>query len=143
MQIEFPFVEERANIVPTILRPVPRVKLINKNIKVAVDMYVDSGTDITLIPYSVGIALGFRLKPDDEIKRISGVGGGKISIVVRNVKMRINDKELGIRVAWCMSEDVPSSWEGSVSSTNLTFCSRKGRGKLFSLGESCFQISAN
>ena len=107
MQIEFPFVEERANIVPTILRPVPRVKLINKNIKVAVDMYVDSGTDITLIPYSVGIALGFRLKPDDEIKRISGVGGGKISIVVRNVKMRINDKELGIRVAWCMSEDVP------------------------------------
>ena len=107
MQIEFPFVEERANIIPTILRPIARVKLINKGIEITVDMYVDSGADITLIPYSVGIALGFRLKPDDEIKRIGGIGGGKVSIVLRKVKMRINGEELEIRLAWCMSEDVP------------------------------------
>ena len=107
MQIEFPFIEERANIVPRILRPIARVKLTNKSIETTLDMYVDSGADITLIPYSVGIALGFRLEPDEEIKRIGGVGGGKISIVVRKVKMRINSEELEIRLAWCMSEDVP------------------------------------
>jgi hypothetical protein len=107
MRIEFPFVEEKANIVPTILRPLARVKLINENMKTTVDMYVDSGADITLIPYSVGIALGFSLKPEDEIKRIGGVGGGKISIVVRRVKMRIGGEESNVRVAWCMSEDVP------------------------------------
>jgi hypothetical protein len=75
--------------------------------KTTADMYVDSGADITLIPYSVGIVLGFSLKPEDEIRRIGGVGGGKISVVVRRVKMRIGSMELNVRVAWCMSEDVP------------------------------------
>lgn len=107
MRIEFPFVEEKANIVPTILRPLARVKLINENMETTADMYVDSGADITLIPYSVGIALGFSLKPEDEIRRIGGVGGGKISVVVRRVKMRIGSMELNVRVAWCVSEDVP------------------------------------
>jgi len=107
MRIEFPFIEEKANIVPTILRPLARVKLVNENMETTADMYVDSGADITLIPYSVGIALGFSLKPEDEIRRIGGVGGGKISIVVRRVKLRIGSRELNVRVAWCMSEDVP------------------------------------
>jgi hypothetical protein len=107
MRIEFPFIEEKANIVPTILRPLARVKLVNENMETTVDMYVDSGADITLIPYSVGIALGFSLKPEDEIRRIGGVGGGKISIVVRRVKLRIGSGELNVKVAWCMSEDVP------------------------------------
>ena len=107
MQIEFPFVEERANIVPRILRPIARVKLANKNKETTLDMYVDSGADITLVPYSVGIALGYRLNPEEEIKRIGGIGGGKISIVLRKAKMRINNEELEIRLAWCMSEDVP------------------------------------
>ena len=107
MRIEFPFIEEKANIVPTILRPLARVKLVNENMETTADMYVDSGADITLIPYSVGIALGFSLKPEDEIRRIGGVGGGKISIVVRWVKLRIGSRELNVRVAWCMSEDVP------------------------------------
>jgi hypothetical protein len=107
MRVEFPFVEEKANIVPTVLRPLARVKLIHGSMELTADMYVDSGADITLIPYSAGIALGFSLKPEDEIRRIGGVGGGKISIVVRRIKMRINGEELNVRVAWCMSEDVP------------------------------------
>jgi len=41
-------------------------------------MYVDSRADITLIPYSVGIALGFRLEPKEEIKRIGGVANKHI-----------------------------------------------------------------
>ena len=107
MRVEFPFVEEKANILPVILRPIARVKLIGESAGMTVDIYVDSGADITLIPYSAGIALGFSLKPEDEIRKIGGVGGGRISIVVRRVKMRINGRELGVRVAWCMSEDVP------------------------------------
>jgi hypothetical protein len=35
------------------------------------------------------------------------VGGGKISVVARKVKMKIGEKELNVRIAWCMSEDVP------------------------------------
>lgn len=107
MRIEFPFVEEKANIVPTILRPLARMKLINEDIETTADMYVDSGADITLIPYSVGTALGFSIKPEDEIRRIGGAEGGKISVVLRRVKMRIGGEGLDVRVAWCMSEDVP------------------------------------
>jgi hypothetical protein len=59
MRVEFPFTKERANIVSTILRPIARVKLINEDKETTVDMYIDSGADITLIPYSVGIALGY------------------------------------------------------------------------------------
>jgi hypothetical protein len=83
MEIEFPWVEEKANIVPKILRPIARVKLIYEGNETTLDMYIDSGADITLIPYSVGIALGFHLTPEDEINRIGGVGGGKISVVIR------------------------------------------------------------
>ena len=107
MQIEFPFVEEKANILPYISRPIARVKMIYEKNEIIQDMYVDSGADISLIPYSVGIALGFQLKPDEEIKRIGGIGGGKISIVVRKVKIKISQEEFEIRIAWCMSEDVP------------------------------------
>lgn len=107
MQIEFPFVEERANIIPFILRPIARAKLVYENNEITQDMYVDSGADISLIPYSVGIALGFQLRPDEEIKRIGGVGGGKISVVIRKVKISIATEEFEARIAWCMSEDVP------------------------------------
>ena len=107
MKIEFPFIEEKANIVPNVLRPVARVKIINNDNEITQEMYVDSGADITLIPYSVGTALGFKLEPEEEIKRIGGVGGGKISVVIRKVKMVIGSKQFDARVAWCMSEDVP------------------------------------
>jgi len=51
---EFPWVE-KGNIVPKILRPIARVKLIYEGNETTLDMYIDSGSDITLIPYSVGI----------------------------------------------------------------------------------------
>lgn len=107
MRIEFPYIEEKANIVPTILRPIARVKLINDNKETTVDMYIDSGADISLIPYSVGIALGYKLEPEDKIKRIGGIGGGKISVVVKKAKMKINNQKLKIKLAWCTSENVP------------------------------------
>lgn len=107
MQIEFPFVKEKANIVPFVLRPIARVRITYESNEITQDMYVDSGADISLIPYSVGIALGFQLKAGEEIKRIGGVGGGKISVVIRKVKMSINAEEFEARVAWCLSEEVP------------------------------------
>ncbi len=107
MEIEFPYIKEKANIVPFVLRPFARTTFKNGQREVTQDMYVDSGADITLIPFSVGKALGFEIKKDEDIKRVGGVGGSRISIVVRKVMMRIGEKEFDCRIAWCLSEDVP------------------------------------
>ena len=72
MEIEFPYIIEKANIVPLIQRPVARVTMINGDKKVIQDMYVDSGADIALIPFSVGKVLEFEIKKDEDIKRIGG-----------------------------------------------------------------------
>jgi len=107
MKVIFPFVEERARIVEKIKRPYVQVTLINNKNKVTQWMYMDSGADITLIPFSVGKFLGFELKKDEEIRRIGGIGGGKVPVVLRKVRMRIGTKELKTRIAWCLDEDVP------------------------------------
>lgn len=107
MRITFPFKKEKANIVEWIPRPLAEVTLINEDREVTQWMYADSGADISLIPYSVGKLLKFILKPDDEIKEIGGIGGGKVSVVVRKITLKIGSKEFRSRIAWCLSEDVP------------------------------------
>ena len=54
MEIEFGFRKEKSSLFGEIKRPVARVILINKEIKIPEIFYVDSGADITLIPRSVG-----------------------------------------------------------------------------------------
>jgi hypothetical protein len=104
MQIEFPFVREKANIVKSILRPLARVIF---NEEVPQWMYVDSGADVTLLPRSVGELLGFEIYKGEEIKEVKGLGNSRIPIVVRRVSMKIGDKEFEARVAWSLTEDVP------------------------------------
>jgi len=107
MRVEFPFIEEKSNLVPIILRPVAKVKIKGDSDEITLEMYVDSGADITLLSYSVGIALGFKIWSEEEIKTLGGVVGNKISVVIRKVKMKIGEKEFEARVAWCLSENVP------------------------------------
>ncbi len=107
MEIIFPYISEKASITPFILRPLARVTMINGAKKITQEMYIDSGADITLIPFSVGSAMGFEIGKAEEIKQIGGVGGSKISVVIRKIPMRIGEKEFECRIAWCLSEDVP------------------------------------
>ncbi len=82
MDVEFPFIKQKANILPYISRPLVDVKVSHQGNEITQKMYVDSGADITVIPYSVGLALGFALKPKEEMIRMGGIGGGNISIVL-------------------------------------------------------------
>ncbi len=107
MDEEFPYSKEKANILPYIARPLATVKMSNQGNEITQEMYVDSGADITVIPYSVCLALGFALKPEEEMIKMSGIGGGNISIVLRHVTIEIGENSFGARIAWCMSEGVP------------------------------------
>ena len=53
MEIEFDFKEEQSRLFGPVLRPVARIILINNEIEVPENVYVDSGADISLIPKSV------------------------------------------------------------------------------------------
>lgn len=104
MRVEFPFIEEKAEVVPYILRPYAKVIF---NRKIPEWLYVDSGADITLLPKKFGEFLGFKFKEGEEIKEIKGIGGSKVPYVVRKVSMKIGEKEFKARVAWSLTEDVP------------------------------------
>lgn len=75
--------------------------------KVEVFMCIDSGADITMIPLRLGRALGFKQDPSDKILEIKGVSGGGVPYVLRNVNLFLNGKQLNIRLAWALIEEVP------------------------------------
>lgn len=49
-------------------------------------MLVDSGADVTLVPWSLGQHLGFQAKPSERIHSVVGVGG---QIQVRSRRLRV------------------------------------------------------
>lgn len=107
MEIEFDFREEESRIFGTISRPVTRIILINGNVEFPEHVYVDSGADISLIPKSVGDALGFEINSPNEITEIKGIGERGVPIVIKNVKIKIGDKLFEARIAWALIEEVP------------------------------------
>ncbi len=69
-------------------------------------MYFDSGADITLIPFTLGKALGFKERAD-EIKQMSGISGAGVPYAVKKVKMHFNNVMIEAHVAWSLVEGVP------------------------------------
>lgn len=89
-----------------ILRPIADVTLEFDGNRIEVPMYIDSGADITLIPFTLGKALGFQ-EMADEIKQMKGISGGGVPYVVKTVKMFLESHSMKVRIAWSMIEDVP------------------------------------
>ncbi len=103
--VEFPYKKEKSNLFGTIYRPIAAVHFIVRSNEIIQLMYVDSGADITLIPKSIGELLGFE--EDDEAKEIFSVSGHKISVIIKNTKMKIGRHTFSARVAWSLQENVP------------------------------------
>lgn len=90
-----------------ILRPMADVLVEANRRKVEVSMCVDSGADVTMIPYRLGKALGFKQKPTDEILEIKGVSGSGVPYIIKNVTLIMDATRLKIRMAWALIEEVP------------------------------------
>ena len=67
--------------------------------------FIDSGADITVIPYSVGLYLGFEM--EDKIVEFGGVSGRHLPVIIKRLMMKIGDTELEPRVAWALIEEAP------------------------------------
>ena len=68
------FREERSSL-GIVLRPVAEVILERDSFAVEIPMYVDSGADVSMIPFRFGRALGFKQEKEDTIQEIKGVRG--------------------------------------------------------------------
>ena len=85
--------------------PVARVGLCHAKTALELDMTVDSGADLTMIPLQVGISLGFH-KGSTHTSMLSGIAGGT-PYLLKKATLELGPIRLRARLAWAQSDDVP------------------------------------
>lgn len=91
-----------------LLKPIIPVFLNHREYSCLVDMVVDSGAEISLIPRSTGDVLKLRVYDRAEIEEMHGLGGGIIPVVYREIGLTIGGHSLRAPVAWSLVEGVPA-----------------------------------
>ncbi len=105
MKISFPYRKEQG-VTGEILRPIAAVYFINGENIVFEYPYADPGADITLLPHSVGAALGLKSEGENIIN-LRGISETAIPIIIKQVQAKIGGFEFPIRIAWAQIEEVP------------------------------------
>ena len=82
------------------------VKLKQADRVVPVEMYVDSGADVTVIPRQFCRFLGFVIK-QGEISEICSIGDAVVPIIVKKVRIDIGERESDAQIACAMINDIP------------------------------------
>jgi hypothetical protein len=85
--------------------PVARVTLRHGKAALELDMTVDSGADLTMLPYQVGLSLGFK-RGTSRLSMLSGIAGGT-PYLLKKATLEIGPIRLRSRVAWAQTDDVP------------------------------------
>ncbi len=98
--------EERSSL-GIVLRPVAEVILEEDSFTVEIPMYVDSGADVSMIPFRFGRALGFKQEKGDTIQEVKGISGAGVPYILKEGILVLNGKRLKIRIAWALVEEVP------------------------------------
>lgn len=104
--IELPFRKVLTERYGLIYEPTIQVTLKGPNGSVDVAMIIDSGADISIIPYTLGEDLGLHL--DMEKRRdVRGVGDSSVAYILSTVEVQIGDLNVEARVGWALTDDVP------------------------------------
>ncbi|MDI6735247.1 MAG: retropepsin-like aspartic protease [bacterium] len=104
---EFYTDKEISPVFGKIWKPYAEVELTKDDEPIPYRMLVDPGADITLIRKLTGEYLGLQIEKEDKIYELSGVTGESISVIIKEIRMRIGNIEFPLRVAWSMIEEVP------------------------------------
>jgi hypothetical protein len=129
MAIVFDYRRMRSLLVGEIKRPVADIFIRSERGEwIELHPFIDSGADITLLPYSFGLMLGFK-KNIGELYELKGVRGIGVPVIVKRVKMRIGNIELEPRVAWALIEETPPLLGrlDLFDKFNITFKEREGK----------------
>ncbi len=82
------------------------VVFVNGAVELEFFPYLDSGADVTILPYRYGVQLGLGASDAPPIN-FSGEGGGSIPVTVHRVGLRIGEsKTVPVRVGWAQTDDV-------------------------------------
>ena len=104
--ITFPFKKRQSKRLGEVLKPLIPVRLVGPESSETVLMLLDSGADLSLIPYSVGEAIG--LEPDmSRRSEIQGVGEGSVPYILSRVQISIGATKVPVRIGWTLIEEVP------------------------------------
>lgn len=104
--IEFPFKKTLSKNLGEIAQPIIPVTIIGPRRSVQVSMLLDSGADISLLPYAIGNAIGLEV----DLKRrreVHGIGEGGVAYILSDVTLKIGGCEIPVRVGWTLIEEVP------------------------------------
>lgn len=104
--MKFPYQKEKSRIFGEIYRPVVKFEIKTKLGWIPILAYIDSGADVTLLPMSFVKALKIKIV-EEEIKEIRGIGEGKISVIIKEVEMKLCNKIIKTKVTIDLIEDVP------------------------------------
>ncbi|MFH0775311.1 MAG: hypothetical protein V2A53_07480 [bacterium] len=105
--IKFKYRQEIGRVEKIVFRPVADIEFESKNGEwIECHLYIDSGADVTLIPFSLGKLLGLEID-EDKIEEIYGVGKQGIPIIFCEEKVKIGEYTFGIKIAWALIEEIP------------------------------------
>ena len=69
------------------------------------EMLIDSGADISLIPFYTGRSLGLS-RSDEEILSFAQGVGGEVSYLLRRICLTIDGHSVSTMVAWCQDKEI-------------------------------------
>lgn len=104
--IEFSFKPHLSQKFGRILKPFIPVTIVGPKKKLNVFVLIDSGADISMIPYSAGEFLGFEFVMDLR-GEVQGISEGNVPYFLVEALFIIGDIEVVARVGWALVEEVP------------------------------------
>lgn len=104
--IAFPFAQRRSRRLGEILKPLIPVRISGPARSVNVFMLLDSGADLSILPYSVGETIGLVLDISTR-SEVQGIGEGMVPYVLGEVDLQVGEIALHARVGWALIEEVP------------------------------------
>ncbi len=104
--VSFSYRRELSPVLGEILRPVANVELkADRGEWFPASMYIDSGADLTLIPFDFGKLLGMNL--DKNRSALAGATRAPMKVSLQSTKIRIGTSIQEARVAVALRNDVP------------------------------------
>ena len=104
--IELPFEKRQTKTLGQILKPIIPVTVIGSKRGTNIFMLLDSGADLSLIPFSIGKTIGLELDMENR-SEVQGIGEGSLPYILSQARIRIGDVEAPVRIGWALINEVP------------------------------------